>query len=621
MAINPCLVGTLLFVKMLIPRGLAMKAQTMISFDLILVFVVILFILISLYKEWLGAAFTFVIGVITLGIFGVLSPREILSGFANEQVAVVILLLLLGEIIRQTGVIEVLFDRIFINARNYRGFLSRMMLLIAGFSAFLNNTPLVAVMMPYVNNWCKRNDISPSKFLMPLSFAAILGGCATLIGTSTNLIVNGMVVDQKIFPNIDGLNIFEFAWVGVPMILIGFLYLLFFGDKLLPSHKALESEFDKNNREYLVEAQVRKGSRYIGKTIEEANLRNLKGLFLVEIIRKSFKISAVAPDVILQKDDILLFAGDIETIAEMVNGDSGLTLPSVGMLYKKNKTEVVEIVISHNSSIIGKTIKEIRFRAKYDAAVIAVHRNGEKISGKIGEIEIRAGDVLLLFAGADFVSRTYDTQEFYFISKVKDFKRLPAYKVWTLLGGTLVAILLAAFNVISLFMGLITLLLVVLAQKIINPKDLAKAVDYNLALIIVLSLALGTAMTKSGAAGLIAQLVVAAFMPLGKVGLLFGIYLITTVLAAYITNKAAVAIAFPISLSLAAQMGLPPIPFILVVSFAAAANFLTPIGYQTNLMVYGPGGYSFKDFFKVGFPLTILYMLGTVTILSLMYFT
>lgn len=591
----------------------------MITFDLIVVFVVILFILIVLYKELIGATFAFVIAVVTLGFFGILTPREILSGLANEQLAVILLLLLLGDIIRQTAVVEMLFDRIFKNAKSYRGFLSRMTLIISGFSAFLNNTPLVAVMMPYVNSWCKRNEISPSKFLMPLSFAAILGGCATLIGTSTNLIVNGMVVDQNIIPGLESLNIFDFAFVGVPMIFIGFFYLLFFGEKLLPAKKDILDQFSKNTREYLVEAEIRKDSQLIGKTIDEAGLRNLKGLFLVEIIRKSFKISSVKPNVILQEGDLLIFAGITDTIAEMVESDLGLRLPAVGMMYKKKQTEVVEIVISHNSPMINKTVKEIRFRAKYDAAVIAVHRNGERISGKIGEIEIKAGDVLLLFTGADFVSRSAHTQDFYFISKVKDFQKLEPYKIWTLLGGTIAVILLAALKIVSLFMGLMVLIMVLLALKIANPKELYKAIDYRLALIIAMSLALGTAMIKSGAAELFADTVITMFLPLGKIGLLFGIYLITSVLAAFITNIAAVAILFPISLTMAVNLNLPTMPFILVVSFAAAANFMTPIGYQTNLMVYGPGGYSFKDFFRVGFPLTIIYMIVTITILSIRY--
>ncbi|MGE0089208.1 MAG: SLC13 family permease [Bacteroidales bacterium] len=590
-----------------------------IKLDLIVVLVVILFILISLYKDLLGTTFTFVIAVTVLGFFKILTPSEILSGFANEQIAVIILLLLLGDIIRQTAIIEVVFDKLFKNARSYRGFLGRMALAIAGFSAFLNNTPLVAVMMPYTNTWCKRNNISPSKFMIPLSYAAIIGGCATLIGTSTNLIVNGMWVEQKIIPNAVSLNIFEFAWVGVPMIIIGTLYLVFFSDKLLPARTDLLSEFSKNSRSYIIETEIRKSSHLIGKTLEESGLTNLKGYYLIEIFRNNYKISHLSSEIVLQQEDQLIFAGDTNVITDMLNGDSGLTLPSVGMLNKKKQTEVVEIVISYNSKMIGRSVSEIRFRARFDAAVIAVHRNGERISGKLGETVIKAGDVLLLYTGADFFSRSIDTHDFYFISKVKDFQKLESYKIWTLLGGTVLIILLSAFHLVSLFMGLIVLLMVVISMKIAKPKELHKAIDYNLAMIIALSLALGTAMIKSGAADLVADLVVKVFLPLGKVGLLFGIYFITAILAAYITNKAAVAIVFPVSIMMAANLGLNPIPFVLVVSFAAAANFMTPHGYQTNLMVYGPGGYTFTDFFKIGFPLTMIYMVVTVIILRLVY--
>jgi len=590
-----------------------------VKFDLIIVLIVILFILISLYKDLLGTTFTFVIAVTVLGFFKILTPGEILSGFANEQIAVIILLLVLGDIIRQTAIIEVVFDKLFKSARSYKGFLGRMTLVIAGFSAFLNNTPLVAVMMPYINSWCKRNEISPSKFMIPLSYAAIIGGCATLIGTSTNLIVNGMFVEQKIIPNTESLNIFEFAWVGVPMIFIGFLYLIFFSDKLLPARPDLLTDFSQNSRKYIVETEIRRNSHLIGKTLEESGLINLKGFYLIEIFRNNYKISLLSSEIVLQQDDLLIFAGDTTVITDMLNGESGLTLPSVGMLTRKKQTEVVEIVISHNSNMLGLSVSEIRFRAKFDAAVIAVHRNGERISGKIGETIIKAGDVLLLYTGIDFYSRSIDTHDFYFISKVKDFQKLESYKIWTLLGGTVLIILLSAFHLVSLFMGLIVLLMIVISMKIAKPKELYKAVDYNLAMIIALSLALGTAMVKSGAADLVADILVRVFAPMGKVGLLFGIYFITAILAAYITNKAAVAIVFPVSIMMAANLSLNPIPFVLVVSFAAAANFMTPHGYQTNLMVYGPGGYTFGDFFKIGFPLTMIYMVVTVIILRFVY--
>lgn len=588
-------------------------------FDSIVVLVTILFILISLYREWIGPSFTFVIAVVTLGAFGVLTPKEMLSGFANQQIAVILLLLLLGDTVRKTGVLENLFNRIFRQAQTYNGFLWRMMLLVASFSAFLNNTPLVAILMPYVHSWSKRHSIAPSKLMIPLSYAAILGGCATLIGTSTNLIVNGLVIDQENVEGLQELEIFDFFGVGAPMILIGILFMMLVGKHLLPNRKDVITDFSRKRREYLVEVQIRTRSKYIGKSIEEAELRNLKGLFLVEIHRNNHTLTAVAPNTVLKENDILIFAGDTDTIADMIKSDSGLKLTQVGMFSKKAHTEVREVVISHNSTLIGKTIKEAYFRGKYDAAIIAVHRNGERISGKIGSVKLEAGDVLLLLSGDDFSERSRDTMDFYPISKIRDFKKLPGWKVAVLLGGTALAIFLSAIGVVKLFIALLILLSVITLLGITNPKDLPKSLDYNLAVIIALSLAIGTAMTKSGVAEMIALFFIQFLKPLGIWGLMFGIYAITSLLAAYITNKAAVAIIFPIAITMAVDLNLNPMPFVLLVSFAAAANFITPIGYQTNLMVYGPGGYSFKDYMKVGLPLTIIYMLATVIGLGVMY--
>jgi di/tricarboxylate transporter len=592
----------------------------MIDFQQIVVFIVILFILVSLYLELLGPAFTFLIAIIALGIFGVLTPMEMISGLANVQIVVIIMLLLYGDIIRKTSIIENIFDRFFRSAKSFRGFLSRMMLLVASFSAFLNNTPLVAIMIPYVHNWCKRNNYYPSKFLIPLSYAAILGGSVTLIGTSTNLIVNGMIEDNTIIPDLRSLELFDFVYVGVPMVFIGFLYLLIFGNKFLPDKATITESYSRHSRQYIIEAKVKANSHLIGMTVKEAGLVDLKGLYLVEIMRRSFRISAVSPEVILDRGDVLIFAGETDKIAELIESNSGLILPEVGMLMKKKKTEIVEVVVSQNSYLINKSVRATDFRGKYDAAIIAVHRNGEKIRGKLGNVILKAGDVLLLYTGGDFLSRTINTREFYFISKVRDFVKLEWYKSFILIGGLLLSITLSALHIVPLFMGLIILLVASMALGVTHPKELPQSIDYNLALIIVLALALGTAMIKSGTADLIANLLINIFVPFGKIWLLLAIYFITAILAAYVTNKAAVAVIFPIALTSARILDISAIPFVLTVAYAAAANFMTPIGYQTNLMVYGPGGYSFKDFFRIGFPLTIIYMIVTVAILSVIYF-
>lgn len=592
----------------------------MINYEVILVILVLLFILISLYKEIVGPGLTFLIAIIFLGIFRVLTPKEILSGFANEQIAVIIMLLLLGDVFRRTSILDILFNRIFKHTHTYGGFLGRMIILVSTMSAFLNNTPLVAILMPYVHNWSKRNNIAVSKLLIPLSFAAILGGCATLIGTSTNLIVNGLVADQQIIPGLKPLSIFDFSYVGIPMIVIGLLFLRFFSSHLLPSTKGAIENFSKNTRDYIVEVQIKKGYSLIGKAIKNINFKEKENLDLIEIRRNNISITSNFNESILREGDVLLFSGNTGAIADIVNSSDHLSIPSVGMFRKKKSTNIMETVVSHNSTLIGKTVEEENFRAKYDATVLAVHRNGEKLTDKTELIQLKAGDAILLLTGNNFSVQSQNTKDFYVISKVKEIRRLGVMRTSILVGGAMLTILLSALGIISLFMGLIVLLATSLFLKISNPKDLASSIDYDLALIIALSLALGTAMIKTNVAQMAANVVINAFQTMGNIGVLSGIYLITSILAAFITNKAAVAIVFPISLTAADNLQLNPVPFVLIVAYAAAANFMTPIGYQTNLMVYGPGGYKFKHFLKIGTPLTIIYMIVTVSVLNFIYF-
>ncbi len=590
------------------------------NFEIIIVSIVIIFILTSLYFEIVRAGFTFLIGVSVLTVFNILTPKEMLSGVANEQVAVIMLLLLLGNIFKETALLDVFFDRIFRSTKTYKGFMAKIMIIIAPLSAFLNNTPLVAILMPYAHGWAKKRNVPISKLLIPLSYAAILGGCATLIGTSTNLIVNGLVVEQIIIPDLPELQIFDFVPVGAPMIIIGFLYMLFIGHKLLPSKMGINEDFVNNTRQYVIEAQIRESSDLHGKTITEAKLRNLQELYLFQIIRKGAILSAVPYDTVLRAGDILLFAGNTEAIANLIKLNPALQVPAVGMFARKKNVDIVEIVIAENSTICHKTLKKENFRAKYEATAIAIHRNGEKISGKLGSVQLKAGDALLLLTGENFHELSANTKDFFIISKVKEIREIGILKIIVLIGGTFLSILLAALGVVKLFIALVLFMSLLLILNITTPKKLAKGIDYNLGFIIAMSLALGVAMIKTGFAEIISDFIIFILVPLGYVGLLAGIYVITALLAAFITNKAAVAIIFPISLTMAKDLDLPPMPFILVVSFAAAANFMTPIGYQTNTMVYGPGGYRFKDYLKIGTPLTIIYGIVTIIILRLMYF-
>jgi di/tricarboxylate transporter len=589
----------------------------LITLEGYIVIAVILFIIFSLYSGWIGAGFTFTIGIAVLGVFRILTPTEILSGFANEQIAVVVLLFLLGDIIRKTGVLDNIFIQTLAKQTDFRRFKLRMLLMVSGFSAFLNNTPLVAIMIPYVNAWAKKNDVAPSKLLIPLSYAAILGGCITLIGTSSNLLVAGMVADQKLALDIEPIHVFDFSLVGIPMALIGVFYLMVFGDKLLPVNKDPIRNLELQSREYIVEVRISNGEDFHGKTIEEAGLRNLKGLYLVEILRGDQSIKPVSSYTRLKENDVLLFAGETASITEMIEARSGLQLAQIGMYARKAQTAIVEVVVSYNSTLVSKTAKLVNFRSRFDAAIIAIHRNGERVSGKLGEVQIVAGDVLLLLTGEDFNSHSKDTQEFYVISRLQEFKKQPAYKQILLIGGILTAITASALGFIKLFTALVLLLLLILMTRMVSPKDVAKSIDFNLIIILALSLALGTAMINSGVAASFADASFKVFKPFGIIGVLVGIFLITNILTSLLANAAAVAIVFPVAISMAVELGINAKPFVLIVAFAGAAAFLTPIGYQTNLMVYGPGGYNFRDFMRVGLPLAVLYMI--VAVLGLIY--
>jgi di/tricarboxylate transporter len=575
--------------------------------------------IVSLYKGYFGSGFTFIIGISVLGITGVLTPKEIMSGFANEQLAVIVLLLLIGEVIRKSALIDNMFDRFFKKTFTYRRFLAKLIFPVAGLSALINNTPLVAIMMPYVHNWGKKNNIAPSKLLIPLSYAAILGGTATLIGTSTNLVVNGMVAEQNLFPHFKTLDIFDFTPVGVSMIILGGLYLVLFGNKLLPDRSDIAEDVAEKTREYIVEVKVGQGSGYHNKTIEQAKLRNLKGLFLVEIIRETTSITPVSPQTIVKENDLLVFAGNTSTIADMVQGNNMLQPAHLGMFDKRAKTELIEIVIAPNSGLISKTVKESNFRSRFDAAILAIHRNGEKIRGKIGEVKLIAGDLLLLITGEDFNKKIQYNRDFYVINNVRKIEKMPAMESILILGGLVISVLLSTFKLVPLFTSLMVFVIVLLFTKIASPKELYKGINYNLILIVALSIALGEAMIKTSIAGTMSHLLITLIRPYGIITLLIGIFVLTNLLAAIVTNIGAAAIVFPVALSLANQLSMNPKPFVLLVAFAAAASFITPIGYQTNLMVYGPGGYNFRDYFRIGLPLTLLFMIISVVGLTVQF--
>ncbi len=592
------------------------------DFQIILIFLTLVFILITLYFDLLGAGFTFLIAVTVLVAFGVLTPKEMLSGVANEHVAVVILLLLLGSIFEETNILNGFFDKIFRNVKKPKTFMLKMMVVIAPLSAFMNNTPLVALMLPYVKDWAKKHKAPVTKLLIPLSFAAILGGTATLIGTSTNMIVNGMIAEQKIIPNLPTFNIFDFTLIGGVMVVIGIAFMYFIGYHLLPEKSRTVNIIDNtaNNkaRQYAIETQISTDSPYIGKKFIEISDK-FKGLYLYQITRGEDTYTSGLDYIRLQENDTLLLAGSSEAISDLLSDGTDVRIPSVGMFLLKNKLDIVEIVVADNSYLINRTLSSVNFRARYDATAIAIHRNGEKIQGKLSEIKLKPGDAILLLVGEKFWYLSQNTKDFYIISKVKEIRKLGWFKTLVLVGGTALVILLSALKLVSLFTGIIVLLIILTMFKITNPQKLGEQIDYDLGFLIVMALAYGTAMLKTGAADMIASFLIDIFKPMGKIGILAGIYIITTLMSGFITNKATVAIIFPIALTTAKDLNINPTATILAMTYAAAANFFTPIGYQTNTMVYGAGGYKFRDFIKVGGLLTIIYGTVAIAMISKLY--
>lgn len=567
-------------------------------------------------KELVRPAIVFLLAVILLVLTGILEAEDLLAGFSNPSIASIILLILLTAAIRKNFNIEYVFEKMYRSAKTYRSFLLRMMAQVAAISSVMNNTPVVAAMTPYVFNWGKKHNISPAKLLIPLSFATICGGMITLIGTSTTLVLSGFMIDQ----GLPGLDVGHLFITGVSVSLTFMLFILLGGHKLLPDHSDLLDEFRKNRREYLVETQLSHTSALINKEVKEGGLRNLNGTYLVEILREDKVISPVEPTEVIKTSDTLIFAGNTNDIMDLIRPETGIRLPDAArFMDNSDKIEVVEAVISNNSSLIGKKIKDTDFRNRYDAAIVAIHRNGEKLNGKLGEVRISPGDLLLVYAGPNFKDRADLYRDLFIISNLREIVKPGKKKVIALCALAVTAIVFLAFDFFSLFTSLLIIFALMSAFNMITLHDIKRGLDVNMIAILVLSLALGQATLESGAAELVAEVILNSLEPYGSFAIMCGLLFFTSIITSFITNVGAVAISFPLAFSMSNSLGIDGSPFYLAVAFASSAAFLTPIGYQTNLIVYGPGGYNFKDFFKIGLPTIVVYLLTVLTCLSVLY--
>ena len=474
---------------------------------------------------------------------------------------------------------------------------------VALISSVISNTPVVAIFIPLIQDWCRRHNITASKLLIPLSYASILGGTCTLIGTSTNLLVVGMLQGT---PEADELSLFTPALVGLPLVVIGVLYFVVLGHRLLPARQGI-SESTPDSREYAVSMRVEEGGALSGMTIADAGLRHLQHSFLSELQSKGHVIPAVGPEEILKDNDILVFVGQPEAVSEL-RQFRGL-VPAEGEILKLDvpysSRALIEAVVSPTSNLVGKTVKESTFRTLFGGVILSVSRNGQRISQKVGSIVVRSGDTLLLEAARGFVRRHRYNRDFLLLSRIDDATIPNLSKAPVALGLLGLFIVLVVTGSLSLIAASLLLVIALGATKCISLEFAQRSVDMRLLLAIGASLALGFALQKTGLAGLAAQGIMSLADGNPYINLLL-LYVVTVIVTELITNNAAAVLMFPLAQSLSLELDASLLPFVMTIMFAASASFLTPFGYQTNLMVQGPGGYQFGDYFRVGILLSLL---------------
>lgn len=610
------------------------------------------------YEGWLTTAVTvgvfvamvfnapadllFVAAAVSFAIAGIITPQEALSGFSNPAVITVGALFVVASALRETGALDQLGQRLLGTVRSERGAFVRLAAVLMSSSAFMNNTPIVAMFTPMVIDWCRRNRVSPSRLLIPVSYLTILGGTCTLIGTSTNLVVQGLVIKEydqlgaevaddpaadtpafrKQRTGLEPIRFFELSKVGIPFALIGATYLYTVGRRLLPERKELLEQLGESRREYLSELEVQPGCSLIGQSVEAAGLRHLPGLFLIEIDRGGATVAPVTPEEKIQEKDRLIFTGVVSSIVELER-IPGL-VPAADPTYEvapqsQVKRMMCEAVISDASPLIGKTVRDADFRARYNAAIVAVHRGGQRVTNKIGDIRLRSGDTLLLQTRPHFTRAHRNSRDFHLVSNVDEYRPLRRHRLWIALALFTALVTCMTFELAPTEIASTLIAVLMVASGCLSSGEAHRSIEWQVLLTVAASFATGAALQKSGAAAAIAGMLVEATRTAGPYVTLACIYLLGVLASELLSNNAAAVLMFPFGIETARQLAVSPRPFVMAIVFAASACFATPIGYQTHMMVYGPGGYRFNDFVKVGLPLDLV-LAVTATVLIPIFF-
>ncbi len=546
--------------------------------------------------------------VFALTVLGLLTTQQItfdqiLDNLTNKGLITLILLLLVSSAIDKTAFIKRL-GRKLVTASFTKSYW-RLFGLTFFSSALLNNTAIVASLIGPV----KQNQYHPaSRLLIPLSYAAILGGTVTLIGTSTNLIVDSFLQEH----GHPGFGFLDFTLFGLVAGLSCGL-LMFMLSPMLPDIASKQGDY----REYIVEAEVSEDSELVGKTVEQNHLRNLPELFLVEVVRQGKLITPVSPELIIQADDKLIFSGNVKNLDTLSHIKGLKTFAETDGILRENLTEVI---VSNRAQIIGQTIKALGFRALFDAAVVAIRRDGEQLSGKLGEIKLQAGDFLLLAAGPDFHSRHNISKNFFILSEQRIARPLSTPQEWITVGGFLLTVFLAATDMVPLGIGLLFFAAVLLGAKVTTNGEIKRNLPLNLIVVIVGALSLATGLEQSGVIDISTELLLPYLADTNWLMALIVVYVLTLLLTEFVTNNAAAALMFPFAYGLVEIIGAPLLPFALAVAFAASASFISPYGYQTNLLVFNAANYKFSHFIRFGLPISIVYSSIVIALLNWVYF-
>lgn len=552
------------------------------------VLISILLLIILLYKNVLRPSLLFFGFLCIFLMLDLISIKSFLSNFINISLISLILLLVITTVLARLDFVSLL-NKI---DGSKKCELFKLAALTSLISAFINNTLVTSLAVKSLH---KHKQVRT--LLLPITYITIIAGASTLVGTSTNLIVNSFVIKSGLKP----LSIFDFSYVGIPLILVGIVYVIIFSNKLL---KPLLIQKQEEEIHYFLEAKIQPGSSLISKSIQENKLRNLENIFLAEILRNNVLISPVSPAEIIEENDILIFTGDIANIKDLQNFDGLDIFEEENEILKNN---LVCAVLSHNSYLVDKTIKESNFRSLFDCAVVAVRRGKEKLSGKIGRIKLQAGDYLILAVGKDFLKNDRINSNFYICTELHVNNKLNKPDVIIVISTFIIGVVLSAVGLIPLFKMLIVLLFLYISLKYITFEETFKAFDYELLLLVASALGISQVLMDSGAASLVSNVIIKVASNYGVIGCFVGVYLITIAFTQIIHNNAVVALVFPVAYSLAVSLGVNPLPFIMAVAYGASASFVSPYGYQVNLIVLSSGNYDPKDFFIFGMPLLIVY--------------